>query len=297
MKSIPLLLVTALFAMGQAQARPMYVTLSPNGAQTIGLTSVPVARRALIDQRTLYGYFVVPPNREALVMPRIRGRVSALYATVGTFVHRGARLARIESLLVGNPPPSVIVHAPENGVIEERPVLLGQSVTPKTVLFHLIAPQVLWLQAHAYQDEIAGLAIGQQARIQPLGFQHAQFRGQIVQISPRINPRSGTETIWIAVANAKNQLRPRLFAKAHVVLRTIQAATVPESAILAVNNQQAVFVVTSNNRFRYVPITTGVTEQGYTEVFGVPVDARVVTRGNGELYTLWITGGKLKADS
>ena len=276
--------------------RSPIVQLTPANVHALALKLAPARMRTLHAYRTLYGAFTLPPSAEAVVTPRIRGRVTALYATIGSYVHRGAPLASVQSLLVGNPPASVLVHAPMSGVVDTRPAILGEAVVPGTPLYRLIKPHRLWLKAYVYQEDIASIHLGQDASIRALGVA-AKLRGRIVMMAPRIDPRRGAQTIWLSLASTPAALKPALFARARITVATARTVAVPRAAIVDVNGRRAVFVAAGPGRFRYTPVGTGLCEHGYCGVTGLKAGARVVTQGNAELYTLWSTGGKLKADS
>ena len=289
-------LALALTTIPALARRSPIVHLSPANIRALGLKIISARIRTLHARRTFYGDFTLPPDSEAVVTPRIRGRVTALYATVGTAVRRGAPLARVQSLLVGNPPPSVVVHAPINGVVETRPAVLGEAVAPGTLLYRLMKPHRLWLKAYVYQQDVAVVHRGQGVRIRALGIT-TPVQGQVALVAPRINPHRGAETIWIALDHPPAALRPALFARASVIVASTRAVTVPSNAVVNVGARHAVFVAIGGDRFRYTPVTVGIREHGYCGVSGLEAGARIVTQGNAELYTLWMTGGKLKADS
>ena len=300
MIKIPVVAATALaltlITVPALARRSPIVHLSPVNIRALGLKIISAQIRTLHTRRTLYGDFTLPPDSEAVVTPRIRGRVTALYATVGAMVRRGAPLARIQSLLVGNPPPSVIVHAPMSGMVETRPAVLGEAAAPGTLLYRLMKPHRLWLKAYVYQQDVAVIHQWQEARIRALGVT-TPLQGRVVMVAPRVNPRRGAETIWIAFDHPPVALRPALFARASVTIASKRAVAVPSHAVVNVGTRHAVFVAIGGDRFRYTPVTVGICERGYCVVSGLEAGARIVTQGNAELYTLWMTGGKLKADS
>lgn len=283
------------FSQAHAKHSP-WVHLSAASLRAVGLHLADVQVRELHEDRTLYGHFVIPPGGEALVTPLIRGRITGLYAMVGDKVARGAPLARIESLLVGSPAPSVIVRAPMRGLVEARPVVLGQGVVPGTILYRLMNPKTLWLKAYVYQNEITQVHRGQLAHIHALGISKP-IQGRVILKAPRINAKRGSETIWIKLIGPHVPLEPALFARADITVATTKGPTVPTAAILDVNGHHAVFVATSPGRFRYTPVVTGIRAHGYVTLSGLSSGSRVVTQGNMELFTLWMTGGKLRADS
>ncbi len=276
--------------------RSPVVQLNAANMRALTLRLTPARVHTLYAHRTFYGAFTLPPDAQAVVTPRIRGRVTALYATIGAYVHRGAPLARVQSLLVGNPPPSVLVHAPMSGVVDTRPAVLGEAVVPGTPLYHLIKPHRLWLKVYVYQKDIASIRLGEQASIRALGVA-ARLRGRVVMMAPRINPRRGAQTIWLSLASTPAALKPALFARARITIGAARTVAVPRAAIVDGDGRPAVFVAAAPGRFLYTPIGIGICEHGYCGVSGLKAGARVVTQGNTELYTLWLTGGKLEADS
>lgn len=276
--------------------RSPIVQLTPANVRALRLELATASPRTLHAYHTFYGTFTLPPGAEAVVTPRIRGRVTALYATIGQHVQQGAPLARVQSLLAGDPPASVLVHAPITGVVETRPAILGEGVVPGVPLYRLIKPQSLWLKAYVYQDAIGSVRLGQEAIIRALGVA-TRLRGRVVMMAPRINPRRGAQTIWLSLASTPTALKPALFARARVVVSTAKDVAVPRTAIVNVNGHRAVFIAVGHGRFHYTPIGTGLCEHGYCETLKLKAGARIVTQGSAELYTLWLTGGKLKADS
>ena len=77
-----------------------------------------------------------------------------------------------------------------------------------------------------------------------------------------------------------------------VVLKQNAAAlAVPNAAIIEANGEKFVFVK-QKDTFTRVEIATGASDDRYTEVTDglVPGD-EVVTQGNRQVYTVWLTGG------
>ena len=70
------------------------------------------------------------PEQEAEVSSRIEGKVVELYVKPDSFVKKGAPIAKIESLLFGNPPPSTTLYAQISGIVESLNVSLGTPVSP-----------------------------------------------------------------------------------------------------------------------------------------------------------------------
>lgn len=281
---------------GESPKGPVH--LSAAQEQAIGLQRVTADLRPLAQLLTLNGEIQLLPGRQAQVSTRISGQVTALYASLGDTVRAGQRLARVQSRLVGDPPPSVDVASPLGGVVDSLDVALGQSVEPATVLFHVSDRSQVNLVARVYEEDLGKVRLGQEAHVRVLSYPDQVFDGKVSVVGPTLNPDSRTTEVWIRLANPQGLLKPNLFARASLVLRQSDAVlAVPSAAIIEANGEKFVFVH-SGDKYDRVEITTGASDDQYTEITDglVPGD-EVVTQGNRELYTLWLTGGKPPADT
>ncbi len=272
------------------------VSLSAAQAKAIGLTLVTADLRPLANLLTLNGEMQLLPDHQAQVSTRISGQVTALYVQLGDRVKAGQRMARVQARLVGDPPPSVDVSSPTAGVIDALNIAVGQSVEPATTLFHVSDRSQMNLVARVYEEDLGKIKLGQDARIHTLSYPDRVFMGKVTLISLALDAASRTAQVWFRLANPDGLLKPNLFAKAAVVLKKNEAAlAVPNVAIIEANGEKFVFVK-QGNKYNRVEITTGLVDDEYSEVTDslVPGD-EVATQGNRQLYTIWLTGGKLPA--
>ncbi len=272
------------------------VQLNAMQQKAIALRLAPASLRPMEKVLDLNGEVQSLPNRQADVTLRISGQVTALYANLGETVRAGQRLARVQSRLIGDPPPSVTITAPMGGVVDARNAVLGQAVEPNSVLFHISDLSQMIVVARVYEEDIGKLRLGQDARVRLLSYPGQLFTGKVTLISPQLNPLNRTVAVWIQVANSQGLLKPNMFAQAAVVLRRDNAAlTVPNAALLEANGEKFVFV-REGDKYHRVEVTTGASDDQYTQITAglVPGD-EVVTQGNREIYTLWLTGGQLKS--
>ena len=273
------------------------VHLSDAQQKAIGLLTAAADFRPLDELLNLNGEVRLVPGSQAEVSTRISGQVKQLFANLGDTVKTGQRLARVQSRLVGDPPPSVEVVAPLGGVVDELGASLGQSIEPNTVLYKISDRSKVNVVARVYEEDLGKVALGQPARIRTLSYPDKVFAGKITLVGPSLDPQSRTVEVWIALANPENLLKPNLFARAAIVLKQNAAAlAIPNAAIIEANGEKFVFVH-QKNEYARVEITTGASDDQNTEVTDglVPGD-EVVTQGNREIYTLWLIGGSSKTD-
>ena len=274
------------------------VELSAAQQKAIALQLAPASRRPISTELNLNGEVALLPDKQADVSLRISGQVKAFYANLGETVRTGQRLALVQSRLLGDPPPSVTINAPMSGVIDARNVALGQAVEPNTVLFHISNRSELAIVARAYEEDVGKIRTGQETRIQVLSYPDQVFTGKVTVIDPNLDPLSRTVKVWIQVANPESLLKPGMFARASVILRRNGTAlTIPNSAVIEANGEKFVFV-RKDKKFIRVEVNIGANDGQYSEITDglVPGD-EVVTQGNRQVYTMWLTGGQLQGDN
>ena len=281
--------------LGAAGAKgPVHLTEAQMKA--IGLTTVAADLRPLSDILALNGEVQLLQARQAAVSTRISGQVTAVFVNLGDTVKVGQRLARVQARLVGDPPPSVDVASSLSGVVDAVNVALGQSVDPATVLFHVSDRSKVNMVARVYEEDLGKVKLGQEAHVRALSYPDKVFKGKVTLIGPELDPASRTTVVWVSLVNPDGLLKPNLFARASVVLKQNDAAlAIPTAAIIEANGEKFVFVH-EGNQYNRVEIMTGSHDDELTEVTdGIVPGDEVVTQGNRQIYTLWLTGGGKKS--
>jgi len=274
------------------------VQLSATQQKAIALLLASASFRPLSTELNLNGEIQLLPNRQADVSLRINGQIKALYANLGETVRAGQRLALVQSRLVGDPPPSVTIKAPMSGMIDARNAVVGQAVEPNTVLFHISDRSQVLVVANMYEEDIGKIKPGLETRVRLLSYPKQVFTGKVTLIDPNLDPLNRTVKVWIQLANPQDLLKPNMFARTSVILRRNGAAlTIPNDAVIEANGEKFVFV-REGNKYHRVEVTIGASDDEYTEITAglVPGD-EVVTQGNREIYTMWLTGGQLQGDN
>lgn len=273
------------------------VVLTPAQLKTLDVKLAAADLRPMSELLHLNGEVRLLPGHQADVSTRISGQITAVYANLGDTVRAGQRLARVQSRLVGNPPPSVDILAPTSGVVDTLGVAVGQAVEPSTSLFRLSDRSQVNVIARVYEEDLGKVQVGQDTTVHTLSYPDKPFTGKIILLGPTLDPQSRTVEVWIRIDNAGGLLKPNMFTRTSVVLRQNDATlTVPTAAIIEANNEKFVFVL-QKGKYARVEILTGTSDEQFTEVKDglVPGD-KVVTQGNREIYTLWLTGGALKGE-
>ncbi|HAU0495514.1 TPA: efflux RND transporter periplasmic adaptor subunit [Legionella pneumophila] len=269
------------------------VHLTPEQARMLDIKVVRATHRPMAQLLGLNGQIQLLPDAQADVSIRISGSVTAIDVDLGDSVKAGQRLATVQSRLVGNPPPSVAVNAPIAGIIDARNINLGQAVEPNTVLFHISNRDKLLVVAQVYEEDLGKVKVGQEVNVHVLSYPKQTFPGLVTLIEPNLDPLTRTVNVRITLDNKERLLKPGMFVRANVILTHNKAAlTVPNTALLQADSKQFVFVQ-NGGTYKRVDVKVGAVEDDYSEIIDglVPGDL-VVTQGNRELYTLWLSGGR-----
>lgn len=274
------------------------VELTDAQVKSIDLRTMKVMTQPLAETLILNGQIQLLPNRQANVSARISGQVTAIYTGVGRAVQLRQPLLRVQSRLVGDPPPSVNILAPIAGVIDEQNVNLGSAVEPSTVLFHISNRAQVVLISDVYEEDLNKVRIGQDVDVRILSYPKQRFPGKISLIDPNLNPATRTVKAWVILNNPDNMLKPNMFGRAHVILnKTHNALVIPHGAMIEANGESFVFIK-KGNQYHRVVITTGTSDDRYIEVEkGLHLNDEIVTQGNRQLYTLWLTGGSIESEN
>lgn len=273
------------------------VTLTDAQIKSLGLQTVQADFRPIAALLHTNGQLAVLPDKQADVTLRINGSVESVFANIGDAVRAGQKLALVQARIVGNPPPTIDVTAPITGIIDARSIITGQSVEPNTVLFHISNVGRMRMVTRVYEEDLAKVHAGQKAYVKLLAYPGELFEGAVSLVAPTLDPDTRTAEIWVLLNNDRGLLKPNLFGQADLVLsQNDSALAVPSNAILEANDEKFVFV-RDGQKFNRVDLELGVTDDQYAEVKSglVPGD-EVVTVGARELYTLWLTGGKIQAE-
>ncbi|MEO6172701.1 MAG: efflux RND transporter periplasmic adaptor subunit, partial [Arenimonas sp.] len=242
------------------------VHLSDAQQHAIGLKVVASDFRPMSELLTLNGSVQPVSGKQAEVSTRISGQLTQVYVTQGAVVGKGQRLARVQSRLVGDPPPSVDIVAPMSGVIDQMTATIGQSVEPSTMLFHIRDGSEVNIVAKVYEEDLGKIIPGQNTHVKLLSYPGKNFSGKIILVGPSLDPLSRTVDVWVKLMNDEGLLKPNLFARVAVILRENKAAlTVPNAAIIEANGEKFVFV-RQKDSFARVEISTGASDDQFTEV-------------------------------
>ena len=181
------------------------------------------------------------------------------------------------------------VRAPYAGYVSNRPVAVGEYVTPSSVAATLLRTNPLKLQLQIPEAEVPFVTQGMGVSLEVEAHRDRSFAGRVSAVNPAIDPVSRSATIEAAVENSDNALRSGMFATARIVRQGGgRSVYVPRAAVLADQNTKSfrVFVIQGDPAVAKLRVVQIGTEEGewIQIVSGVSADETVATSGLQQLY-------------
>ncbi len=137
-----------------------------------------------------------------------------------------------------------LIVAPISGVVAEREVRLGDTVSMGQKLFSVIDYNSLILPLSVPEKEIKFLKEGQIVMLQSPNYESLKLRGEVYKIAPIVDRSTGTVEVKVKIP-PDDRIRPGMFMEAEVIVEQIKdGLLVPKKAFSSVGDiKQSLFVV------------------------------------------------------
>jgi len=139
--------------------------------------------------------------------------------------------------------------APISGVISRRLIKTGNMLTQNQPCFQISDFDPLIAILHVPEKELIKLKPSQDAKLSVDALPEQIFSGNILRISPVVDPETGTFKVTVAVKDPYEKLKPGMFARVDIVYdehhHTLLA---PKEAILTEGDETVVFLVTNEEK-------------------------------------------------
>jgi RND family efflux transporter MFP subunit len=171
--------------------------------------------------------------------------------------------------------PTLVLHAPFDGVVTALTVGVGQNVQPRTTILRYADPQRLSVTATAAETEVSQLSAGQSVTVSVPGLNNKQLQGTIVDVGDvGLTDNASQQTqypVRVDLGSALEGLNLKIGMSSTVSLNLRQANDVlhvPTSAMRRVNGKTLVSRVGADGQLSDVEIQVGETYGSDVEVLG-----------------------------
>jgi Cu(I)/Ag(I) efflux system membrane fusion protein len=141
-----------------------------------------------------------------------------------------------------------------NGVVTKRSIDSGGYLNTGDSLGAVADLSSLWFLGNVFESDLPKLKIGQQVDIQVMGSKLDRHLGRISFISPTFDPQTHAVVIRVDLPNPKGELKPDMFAKAHVSVGVAKLPVVPRVAVVQDGAQSFLVVKKSDGQFQRVAV-------------------------------------------
>jgi len=221
---------------------------------------------------------------EAIVYPKVSGKIIEKIKEDGAFVKKGEVIAYIDRDEVGLKFEKAPVESFVSGVIGRIYVDIGTNVTPQTPIALVVNMDTVKINLDIPEKYLSKIILGQNAKISVDTYPGEEFLGQINKISPVLDLSTRTAPIEITAVNENHSLKSGMFAKVKLILQEHNnALVIRKESIIGRIPDTYVYALEGNKAF-LKKVTLGIKQGPYFEVVeGLKEGDLVVTMGQQRL--------------
>ncbi|MDJ0814136.1 MAG: efflux RND transporter periplasmic adaptor subunit [Woeseiaceae bacterium] len=172
------------------------------------------------------------------------------------------------------------IRAPIDGVVSNRYVRIGNTVSINDPVFEVTSLDPLVAYLHVPEREYRNIRKGQVVGIDIDALAGQRIIAEVTRVSPVVDPNTGTFKITIEIRDQQRLIKPGMFGRINIVYdQHVNVLQVPRSAILEDSGATSVFVVEDDRAMRR-EVVTGYSNAGMIEVVeGLEDGDTVITVG------------------
>ncbi len=173
------------------------------------------------------------------------------------------------------------LNASEPGFIGERFVDEGALLTVNSAVVSVVGIDRVIVRTTIVERDYGRIQVGQAARVYVDTWPGRGLDGTVARIAPVLDEAARVAKMEVEVENVERLLKPGMFARAMVTLRSsARAQTVPSKAIVNREGASGLFLVSADKKSaRYVPVEIGIVSGERTEILSPRLEGRVITLG------------------
>jgi len=174
--------------------------------------------------------------------------------------------------------------APISGIVVERMVKVGQTLSEGNPVMWITDPASLLARIQVPQSELGKFDVGQVASLQFDALPGLSQEAVVSRISPTVDPATGTFRVQLSMNAPQHGIAAGMFSRVQIAVeRHDNVMLLPQTAIIHEDTDTVVYVVTDGEARRRV-IQTGISDAGMTEILaGLESHETVILSGSSSL--------------
>ncbi len=152
-----------------------------------------------------------------------------------------------------------------NGYVSKVNVNIGKYVQPTETMFELIDPDDIHAALTIFEKDLPYIKIGNTVDIQFMGNTGKSYPAKVILVNKGID-EDRTATAHCHFTVHPNQLYPGMLIQAKVAVSDREVDVLPDDAIVRSGNQHFIFYKTAEKKFTMIPVVTGISADGVTEI-------------------------------
>ncbi|MDA5482296.1 efflux RND transporter periplasmic adaptor subunit [Yersinia intermedia] len=182
----------------------------------------------------------------------------------------------------GQPQTRVTLRSPSEGYVNKLDIRAGSQVTATQSLFELASLDPVWIVVDYPQSQASLVTIGSTIAATTASWPGETFHGTVSELLPNMDLATRTLKARIVLENPQQKLKPGMYLNVQSApadnLKPVLA--IPQEALLMSGNSNRVLLAEGNGHFKPVDVSTGQTQDGWTEIkSGLNAGQLVVTSG------------------
>jgi Cu(I)/Ag(I) efflux system membrane fusion protein len=142
----------------------------------------------------------------------------------------------------GKPLEAVPIVAPVGGVVVEKNVVQGTSLTAGQLLYRIAAIDPVWVVASVYQYELPLVRTGMSAVVETPFLPERTRTGRVSYVNPYLDPGTRTGEVRVTVPNPRGDMKPGMFVDVTLQKDLGMRLAIPLSSVLYEGDRRIVFV-------------------------------------------------------
>jgi cobalt-zinc-cadmium efflux system membrane fusion protein len=158
--------------------------------------------------------------------------------------------------------------SPLDGVIQERDISPGQTISPSETPIQVANLSKMWVMIDAYEQDIRYLNKGQNVSLSVRSIPGETFEGKTDWVSYSLEKQTRTMPVRAVIENPNQKLRAGMFGTARISTgKERNVAMIPIDAVQTIEGEQVVFVPgNEEGSYKPVEVMLGSENEDYVEI-------------------------------